>query len=245
MAHFASQPFADASLLIGDPAGLRETAAEQGYLYFPGLIETGTVRQLRSRVLTVCRELGWLAPGRPEAQGIARPDIKIGDYEDPNYLALLQRIMPLPEFTALGRHAGTLDILEKLFGGPVEGDKGSVLRVFSPHHPELATPAHQDRYYLHNMPDLWTVWQPLGACPAEMGGLAVLPGSHREGILAHDGEGIGDHILTIAEEAVWATGDYGWGDVLMFNNLTVHRAGVNRSIRLRLSADYRYRPKQG
>jgi hypothetical protein len=245
MSNFSSQPFVDASPYIADPAGLREAAAELGYLYFPGLIEAGTVRRLRARVLAVCEDLGWLAPDTLTTEGIARPGLRAGDYEDPEYLTLLQKIMPLPEFTALGRHAGTLDILEKLFGGPVEGDKGSVLRVFSPNHPELATPAHQDHYYVREMPDLWTVWQPLGACPAEMGGLAVLPGSHREGLLAHNGEGIGDYILTIAEDAVWATGDYGWGDVLMFNNLTVHRAGVNRSDRLRLSADYRFRPKRG
>ena len=244
MSNFSSQPFVDASAHIGDPAGLREAAAELGYLYFPALIEARSIRLLRARVLAACKELGWLAPGRPEAQGMARPGIKIGEYEDPEYLTLLQKIMPLPEFTTLGRHAGILDILEKLFGGPVEGDKGSVLRVFSPDRPELATPAHQDHYYVREMPDLWTVWMPLGACPAEMGGLAVLPGSHREGLLAHDGEGVGDYILAIAEDAAWATGDYGWGDVLMFNNLTVHRAGVNRSERLRLSADYRFRPKQ-
>jgi hypothetical protein len=241
---FLSQPFTEATAYIEDPAGLRETAAELGYLYFPGLIEARPVRQLRARVLAVCKELGWLATGRPENQGVTRPGNKVGDYEDPKYLKLLQKIMPLPEFAALGRHARILDILEKLFGGPVEGDKGSVLRVFSPDQPELATPAHQDHYYVREIPDLWTVWLPLGACPAEMGGLAVLPGSHHQGLMAHDGQGVGDHILTIAEDAIWASGNYGWGDVLMFNNLTVHRAGVNRSDRLRLSADYRFRPGQ-
>jgi hypothetical protein len=235
------QPLAPSTPYIANSEGLQLAAAEQGYLYFPGLIEEAVIRQLRARVLSVCKALDWLAPDTPTARGIAKPGIRAGDYEDPDYLTLVRRILPLPEFTALGSHAAVLDILEKLFGGPAEGDKGSVLRVFSPDRPELTTEAHQDHYYLREAPDLWTVWIPLGDCPAEMGGLAVLPGSHNQGLMAHGGEGVGDHIITIPKDAVWATVDYGWGDVLMFNNLTVHRAGDNRSDRLRLSADYRYR----
>lgn len=242
MMGFSSQPFADATPYIGDPEGLRRAAAEQGYLYLPGLIEESPVRKLRARVLAICEELGWLAPGKLTSQGIARPGIRVGDTKDPDYLTLAQKILPTAEFVALGHHAAILDILERLFGGPAEGDKGSVLRVFSPNRPELTTPSHQDHYYIREMPDLWTAWLPLGECPAEMGGLALLPGSHRQGLLAHEGEGVGDHILGIPEDAVWASSDYGWGDVLLFNNLTVHRAGDNRSDRLRLSADHRFRP---
>jgi hypothetical protein len=63
-------------------------------------------------------------------------------------------------------------------------------------------------------------------------------------LIDHDGAGFGNYITAIPTDAMWATTAYGWGDVLMFNNLTVHKAGMNRSKRFRLSADFRYAPSE-
>jgi hypothetical protein len=70
----------------------------------------------------------------------------------------------------------------------------------------------------------------------------VSPASHHQGALEHAGEGLGKQMVGMGDDAAWATANYRCGDVVMFNSLTVHRAGDNLTNRLRISADYRYQP---
>jgi ectoine hydroxylase-related dioxygenase (phytanoyl-CoA dioxygenase family) len=150
----------------------------------------------------------------------------------------------LPEFLALRRDPFVLDVLGRLFGEePLDG-RGDTCRIMSPAARDLTTPPHQDRFYVRQSDLLWTVWIPLGDCPVELGGLAVLPGSHRRGLLPHAGEGAGRQGADVGPEERWATAGYRCGDVLMFNCLTLHRAAENRTLnRLRISADFRYVPE--
>ena len=89
-------------------------------------------------------------------------------------------------------------------------------------------------------PNAWTAWIPLAECPRELGGLAVMRGSHRRGPLPH----AGDHCTRVPEGQPWACADYEPGDVLLVHCHTLHRALPNRDPagRLRLSADFRFRP---
>lgn len=244
MGPFLTQTFQDSAVIAGEAHSLRRRAAGSGYLYFSGLLEAETIFDVRQQVVAICQELGWLADGRPAKEAIARPGVRIGDYDDPNYLKMAQQVLPLPAFLELSRHPAIVGVLKKLFGCPVEAGLGDVCRVFGPGWPALATPPHQDQYYVEGAADLWTVWLPLGDCPVELGGLAVLPGSHRMGLLDHSGEGVGKYVASIPKDAAWAFGDYACGDVIMFSGLTLHRAGPNLTAdRLRLSADFRYRPQ--
>ena len=81
----------------------------------------------------------------------------------------------------------------------------------------------------------------------QVGGLAVSPGSHKGGVLDHEGtlgssaeaakkQGLG---LSIADPS-WAFTEYQPGDAVIFTNLTIHRGLPNRSDRIRLSCDFRY-----
>lgn len=223
-------------------ADVRTRAAEQGYLFFRSLIEAHLVLALREKVMENCRRVGWLSDGGAIVEGIARQDRKPGAYDD-NWLSFQQHVLPLPEFVALGRHVAIVGILENVFGRPVMPDRGNTCRVMSPRAPEFTTPPHQDYYYVRGSTELWTVWMPLGDCPTEHGGLAVLPGSHTCGLLPHAGEGPGRQGASVDDDSVWATSDYECGDVLMFNCMTLHRALDNVSAdRLRVSVDYRYQP---
>jgi ectoine hydroxylase-related dioxygenase (phytanoyl-CoA dioxygenase family) len=48
--------------------------------------------------------------------------------------------------------------------------------------------------------------------------------------------------MVVGRDAVWATTDFGCGDVLMFHYLTVHGARANLDPRrIRVSVDCRYR----
>jgi len=237
------EPFYNAMPAVDNAPDLRDLAAGNGYLFFRGLLETELISQARAGALAACRRVGWLADAGTLLDGIAAPGIRAGDYNDPAYQELMREVATMPEFAEIREHPAIVSVLEKLFEGPVKTQQGDVCRVMAPGRPELTTPPHQDRFYFQEVADLWTVWLPLGDCPIELGGLAVLKGSHRQGLREHSGQRIGPHIEDLDGELVWATGDFLCGDVLMFNNLTIHRAAENRTAdRLRISVDYRYRP---
>ena len=236
-------PFVDSSPLVCDGAALRRRAAREGYLFFRGLIGAGIIQDLRRTVLQLCREHGWLADGSDLMEGVAREGVRLGAHDDPRWIAFLGQALILPDIRKLRLHPHILDVLEKLYGGPVMPDEGEVCRVVSPSTSEFTTLPHQDHYYLGGSEQSWTVWIPLGDCPRELGGLAILSRSHSLGLTQHAGDGARKQCVTIPESGVWVMDDLTCGDVVMFNCLTIHRATHNlTSDRLRLSMDYRYQP---
>lgn len=237
------RPLLESSSILHAAGELRARASAEGYLFFRGLIEIPQILRLRRRVLAICLESGWLEPGTPIMDGVARQGARIGPFGDPVWASFQCRALALPEFTETASCPAVTEVLTGLFAGPALAHRGDCCRVFAPHGADLATPPHQDQYYVRGSDSLWTVWIPVGDCPGELGGLAVLPGSHRNGLLEHDVEGPESRGATVHEDSVWHTEDYLCGDVVMFHCLTLHRALENNSRdRLRLSVDYRYQP---
>lgn len=235
-------PLRDASQVLGNPAALRDLAAADGYLFVRNLVPRAVARMLRAELLAQCAHRGWLHEHAPVARGIARADA--AQRATPEALAALQADVQIrPAFGALRTDPGLLALLGSVLDAPPVAGCGDVCRLAFPNAPERATPAHQDHFYTRGATDMWTAWIPLGDCPPALGGLAVIPGSHAGGLLPHVlGEG---HARSIAvnDDSPWACASYRCGDVLLFNALTVHRARPNVTPdRIRVSADYRYRP---
>ncbi len=231
----------DSSPIMADPVALRREAGEWGYLFFRGLVAPAAVMRLRERVLPWCAKYGWLAPGYPPNDAVAQEGVEINAYGSQDAVGFLGDVLTMPEFTQLGDDPAILAVVGHLCRGPVQTRRGDVCRVFAPRSPETA--AHQDRFYVRDAPDLWTVWLPLGECPRSLGGLAILRGSHHAGLMAHDGERGAPLTGGLDGDAGWATADYRCGDAVLFHGLTVHRGEPNRTAnRLRLSVDYRYQP---
>jgi ectoine hydroxylase-related dioxygenase (phytanoyl-CoA dioxygenase family) len=223
---FAVEPLVDARGVLDDPEALRASAAEHGYVFVADALDPAPILALRAAILARCAERGWLAPGSEPRDGIARSGVRLGE-PDAQWIALQADVIVLREVDALRHDPCVCGILEALFSGapPVSG-RGDIVRITSPAAVDLTTPPHRDGDYLRDE-NLWTAWIPLGDCPLELGGLAVLPGSHR----------------TSETNGVWTSTDYAPGDVLLFGSRTLHRAGENRSgDRLRLSVDFRYVP---
>jgi ectoine hydroxylase-related dioxygenase (phytanoyl-CoA dioxygenase family) len=120
--------------------------------------------------------------------------------------------------------------------------RGSCCITF-PNAQHFTTPPHQDYLFIQGTPQTYTAWIPLCDCPVELGGLALLTGSHQVGLLpVHRASGPGG-LGVEAEElpGVWRTQSFQAGDALIFHSLTIHRALPNSSAdRLRLSVDFRY-----
>lgn len=227
----------DDGRLQGDAAALRDRARAQGFLFMRGRIPTETILALRRRIVALCAELGYV-DGQADAREAIVGGREVPSWDDPEWVAFQGRAQQIPEFAALARHAGIVEIMETIFDGPAIGDQGNVCRLLPPGLPQLVTPAHQDGHFIRNNPRLWTAWVALGDCPPELGGLAVLPRSHVGGLLPHSAAGVAE-----VSASNWASAHYCAGDVLFVHLLTVHRSLANRTEnRVRISVDMRYRP---
>jgi len=225
---------------------LRQRAAEHGYLALRGIPGPEAVAPLRVFVQDVGESLGLLGPARePHGAPVASPGAALTGtgYDDPRWLALQERVLADPLFAAVGDCAELLRVLEALFDGPVLTRRGDICRVVLPEAPHLTTPPHQDHWYTGGSTNLWTVWIPLSETPLDLGPLAVLPGSHVRGLLAHAGHGAGRQGVRVIDDERFASAPLAAGDAILFNCLTVHRAlpNVTRDL-VRLSVDYRYQP---
>lgn len=237
-------PFTVSNPLIDDAEKLREQARGDGYLYFRGLIDTESIRNLRRDFLEICRRHGWVEGGENlmDATCTSTPFME----GDDGYWPILDEFQRLESFHAFAHHPAILDVCDKLFGEKTLVHPRNIGRIMFPENTKYTTPAHQDYIHIRGTEDTYTGWIPLGACPEELGGLSVLAGSHRFGIfpvkpaLGAGGLGI-DTAPLEADGLGWVSGDFALGDALFFHSHTVHKALPNQTAdRIRLSVDYRY-----
>ncbi len=230
--------------LLQQPDRLRHRAQEEGYLLFRGMMDAPRIRDVRRDILEISAGAGWTEPGTDPVEGVAAPGVAHVEPE-PDFMAVYNRVMKLESFHTLAHHPPLEAMFDDLFDEACFVHPRNIARIIFPHNEKYTTPAHQDFIHVQGTTNTWTAWSPLGDCPQELGGLAVLPASHRAGIqpvhAAYGAGGLG--IDTDRLDFAWATTDYHIGDVLVFHSLTIHKALPNRSPdRLRLSVDYRYQP---
>jgi hypothetical protein len=220
---------ADSAALVADPDGLRRRLAEDGYLFFRGLLPASELRAAGLAVLARLRAGGWVDDrGIPSIQ--PRAVNSMDALTDPAFRAAMtsaefNRIPYLPPLRAVIRAV----LGPNAFSYPVK-----VLRAVYPERP-TARPRgryiHYD-YGVGGVQDMLTSWIPLMDIPVRIGGLAVRPGGHL-------GPPRPPRPLSPAEPG-WATTSYEPGDVIIFHCLTPHAALPNTGSSLRISGDFRW-----
>lgn len=223
----------DSAPLLAEPQRLRRRLGRDGYLLLRGLIPAPRILTVRGVLMEMMRGQGWLADG-----ATAATDMPLEG--EPRYLALYRRVLHHPEFSGLARAPEMLSAAAAALGGEVQVHKRIIGRLVAPRQPP--TQPHQDFHYIRGTPDTLTAWIPLGDALRGLGGLAVLPGSHRRGFIPHrrtTGAG-GFGVETAGLPGPWLSADYRAGDVLLFPSCTIHAALPNQGGSVRLSADFRY-----
>jgi len=241
-------PFFEANSLLNDPQAFRQKMADDGYLFFRGIGPIGKIRQARHDVLETIARAGWIDPAKlDKANWSGAGPFTEGD---PEYMRVYKEILGLPSFLAVPEDPIFIDMIAKIVDSPVLLHKLRIGRVTFPNNTAQTTAAHQDWMYIRGTPATYTIWTPLGDCPRALGGLAVLPGSHKEGFIEHvnhpekkyAGMGLPENQWPAGQ---WVAGDFALGDFIVFHSHTVHKALPNlTSNTLRLSTDNRYQ-KQG
>ena len=231
---------------MNDPQELQRRIADDGYLFLRRLVNPHKMLELRREMMSVIQQVGWLIAGTDPMDGIA--DINMRYTEGDNeYSAGYAEVYKNENFHRSAHWPEFQDIVAKMVGAPVMPHPQKVARIWFPKYTEHTTPTHQDFVHFQGSYDNITCWAPIGDCPIELGGLAVIPESHKvERVLDHHFSlGAGGLIVDETEhdeiDPVWHSIDYEAGDALFFPALTIHRALPNYTEdRLRLSLDNRY-----
>ena len=232
--------FADSSPLLHDGPALAARLADEGYLFIKGLLPRADVLRVRQKFLDAIAAAGWLEAGTAPDEAIADPAKACVDPEAP-FVEVLRSFYHQEDGHALKLHPNVMGLFERLFGEPVLAHPLLIPRCIFPQRPEFTTPSHQDYPHIQGTTETLSLWWPQGDCPAEMGGLAIARGSHRQGVrdfTVSNGAGAMEVIDPL--EGSWVTGPLEAGDVLIFHSLTVHKGLPNLTNQLRLSLDNRY-----
>jgi ectoine hydroxylase-related dioxygenase (phytanoyl-CoA dioxygenase family) len=240
---WAFLPMVASNDLLGDRDALRARLDRDGYLYLSQVIDREKVLRLRQRMLVKLRDCGWVEPALLKLGRTARRPVREGD---PEFFVGYDEIQKLEELHTLAHDENLMSVMRDVLGDTAFPHPLKIARLIFPDHHEVSTPPHQDYPNNQGTPNLTATWIPVGDIPPEVGGLAILRGSHRFGVqplTTHFGAGNRSAVLPIEmlEECRWVTTQFSAGDVLVFPAMTVHAALHNASgFFMRLSIDFRY-----
>ena len=161
--------------LIDAPSELQQRLERDGYLFFRHLIDAEHLLDLRRQMLSVMQEHGWLVPGTDPMEGIAVEGVQCteGDLE---YSRVYHQVYRLQAFHAIAHRPEVMQLVERIRGCPMLPQPQKVARLWFPRYTDHTTPTHQDFVHFQGTHDNLTCWSPVGDCPRELGGLAVLRG---------------------------------------------------------------------
>ena len=229
-------PFHEVRLSIGDPAEIRQSFDENGYLLFKGVLDRETVLRAKADMVDVLRRQGLVTENTTDPK-VNRTATAIEVDDSPFYgLHSPQALMASPEL----QH--TIDV--------AYGEKGYIARSLGfrysmPIDEVYLTPAHQDYFYIRETDEFRMIWIPLMDMEIANGGLAIAAGSHKYGIFDHvEFEGVFSYSLKGRTQkgvpqsdvrGVWTSSPLAVGDLLMFHSCAVHRSLPNTSSLIRLS----------
>lgn len=239
------EDFVDSTDLVDDREALAAALDRDGYLFIRGLLPRNEIDALRAIILETLEREGWLH--EVDAAGSPRARTEVACFEgDPRYDRVHRRLWSSERFHRLLHAKQPVSLLERLLGEPTLVHPRKVLRVVFPQAQWTRSRIagwHQDYPEIQGSERTLTLWSPLVPVDASSGVLAVIPGSHRHGLLP----------LRLSSTPIGWEADYDEpveihaghmepGDVVLFGAYTVHRGTPNSRDHFRLSIDGRYQP---
>ncbi len=223
----------------------QERFHQQGFLVLPGLASAQVVAHMRKVALESLAPLLGPAEFEADVHYPGAPASRLAEGgETPR--RLLHAITRDPSFRQWATSAALGSRLQALLGGPVRLAQSHHNCIMTKHPGySSATLWHQDlRYWSFDRPELISAWLALGPETAANGALQMIPGSHR--LLLDRGRLDAELFLRpeleenqpLIESAV--TVALQPGDVVLFDALTFHAAGMNQSDQVKLSAVFTY-----
>jgi 1-deoxypentalenic acid 11beta-hydroxylase len=233
--------FRVANDLIADTGALKSLLADEGYLFFRGVLDVDQVLTVKRDLVHSLQEQGLVAPGSSEPIWTGAGMDRVNDVA----------LYSLSSYQDLSEGSAKM-LVTNVFGEAAFMFKNPNIRYALPEHAMYITPAHQDSFFIRGTTSFCTLWIPLMDLDESMGGLALAAGSHKRGLREHiEQQDVYSYVfkgrrqkgVSLQEiDEPWLSLDYHPGDVLVFHNLTLHWGLPNRSDRIRLSIDTRAQP---
>ena len=165
---------------------MRARLERDGYLYVPDYLDAGLVAEARRVLLEQLDDAQLLDRSADRAEGIA-----VSPWRSQPCHHLTKSNRPLQLLLYSGR---MLQLHERLFAEEVRHFDFTWLRVIGPGH---GTAPHCDSVYMgRGTPRLLTSWTPLMEITPDIGGLTLMPGSHKIKSLAEYRAGDVDTVCT-------------------------------------------------
>jgi phytanoyl-CoA hydroxylase len=211
---------------------------EQGYLVLPGLIEAAALQDYNQRFIDLVEGRVPLATGMKIMQDVM---VVKGAVQPQTPLHGVNKMLCLEEDEVLfgfARHRELVSAVQSLVGEVLYSLSSNVFN--KPPGVDGKHPMHQDLRYFKLEPadKIVGVWTAMLPATRETGCLAVIPGSHKRGMLKH-------------ENPDWEFVNYGFfgieevnledrihvelapGDTLLFHPLLIHGSGTNKGVDFR------------
>ena len=243
----------------------QEQFARDGYFILRGLLTpeclAGVQRECEVLVEEVAGRLlaeGWISQTFAEASFETRM-MKLYQTLPEESPTTFRQELHRAGFFGLFAHPALLELAQAHLGPEIRLYPNYSVRPKLPDNPRTEVLWHQDAGYTVGEAQvlrMMNVWTPLVPARVENGCMQFVPGSHRQGVVAHQKE---TYYLKISDavmgpvEAQAVNIEVDPGDVVVFSNLLFHRGLPNRVPQVRWSLDFRYqdatqptmRPTQG
>lgn len=241
----------DSSEILTDGAALRQRMEDEGYLYFPALINREEVLEARREILLKYATIGEIDPRHPIMDAIYRDSCAI---DKVNLRAFSESVRSGRAYLNVVLHERVMSLWKRFFGEEVH--------CYDMRWPRFVRPGegcgfHYDGPYMNRGTDrLYTSWIPLGDVSQEEGALIVLEDSHKAEDLLNSyaqKDADRDKLVWLGTDPLklqerfggrWLSAHFRAGDVLCFTMHTLHGALDNNSPvdKCRLTSDTRYQP---
>lgn len=235
----ASVGLPDSTPLIDRPDELQARWERDGVLYFRQVVDPEAIAAVRNAYIARLQELDLVPEGATEPlwTGVNKVDGKRARKIDDQ---VWQQLVHHPSFDRpirafLGKEPAWVPIVVHR-SAPPSGQ--SVSDIFQGR--------HQDGVFNFGI-EFIICWVPLMDIDEQLGGLAVVPGSHKRSYYDYAENEIPNQASSIAPgriaDELWRRPDYKVGDILMLHGMTAHAGLPNMSDRFRLSIDARFVPQ--
>lgn len=167
--------------VVGDRDELWRRMGEDGYLFLPGYLDRDEVISAREELCDRLFKAGVLDPNYPAMEGVMAIGEQVNSAATGPFMPVLARDNPPLDKVI---YAGAMMAFYEFFlGGEVRHYDYTWFRAKPPGTSTATTP-HCDIVYMgRGTKQLYTSWTPYSDIPYEMGGLMVLEGSHKNGVL--------------------------------------------------------------
>ena len=211
---------------------MKERYETDGYLVVESLLDADHIANLRSRMETIAR-------GETDF-----PNENIELEPDSHAIRKINRCAENdPVFRAHAEKPAILDIVESLIGPAI---KLFASQCFMKPPGGVEKPWHQDSAYFPIEPmNLVTCWTALDDVTVENGGLWVIPGSHRNGLVDHAKWQLGDREdkqVELLEDSPQQAITLPAGSCSFHHSLLLHRSGPNHTDQPRRGLAVHYMP---